>query len=164
MFLRSRKLMGGSILTGLILLSFQQQIAFAKELDELAEFVRPAYTTMNLSLMCSKVDHNFLYITSGPRGTALQYAQHVKDEAIFGLNDADAAYVLRIAANAARSEARAKLHELVQLSAGQDINLAVERWCLTDGRRMIFDFVQGHDHEHHIAEKFLERVKDNIRR
>ena len=84
--------------------------ATAADLQKLAEFVRPAYTAMNFAAVCVRDNPSFLTDVKGPRGTAFHYAQHVKDEAIEGLSPADAATVLKSAADAARETARAKLH------------------------------------------------------
>ena len=52
----------------------------AKDLNALAAFVAPAYTAMNFAIVCAPHDPVFLSQTSGPRGTALAYAEHVRDE------------------------------------------------------------------------------------
>ena len=143
----------------MLLTASAQSPATAADIRSLAEFVRPAYIAMNITVMCARTDPNFLSDTSGPRGTPLHYAQHVKDEAIERLSEADALAVLKLAADDARSAARAKLYELAR--PGDDIAtlLAMKAWCDSGAKSMIFNFIRNHDDTHPATEQFLERAK-----
>jgi len=59
--------------------------AIAKDLDAISRFVAPAYVAMNVTAVCARRDAAFLSLTSGARGNALHYAEHVKNEAIESL-------------------------------------------------------------------------------
>lgn len=148
-----------SALAVTLTLSATSSQAAARDLAGIADFVRPAYIAMNFTVMCAKQDPWFLGDTSGPRGTSLHYAEHVKDEAIDQLNTEEAATVLRLAADAARSVARAKLHELAQ--SGDDLSaaIAIKLWCDSEGKHFVLEFIRRHDRDHPTAEQFLENAK-----
>src|SRR4051812_33713912 len=59
--------------------------ASAKDLAALEELIIPAYTAMNFAVVCATRQPHFLSESSGPRGNALNYAEHVKNEVIDGL-------------------------------------------------------------------------------
>jgi hypothetical protein len=127
----------------------------AKDLNALAAFVAPAYTAMNFAIVCAPHDPVFLSQTSGPRGTAIAYAEHVKDEAIVSLSDDEAAIALKVAADAARATA------LQTLRAFNAHDRAVEqariaKWCEGDARQFVEAFIAHHDTNH---ETFLARVE-----
>lgn len=133
--------------------------ASAADLRSLAEFVQPAYTSMNFAALCMRDDPFFLTRVTGQRGTAFDYAQHVKDEAIDGLSEVDAAVALKLAADAARITARAKLYELVRLGDNYGTVQAVMSWCNEEGKLLILGFMQEHDSTHVEVEEFLRRAK-----
>lgn len=132
----------------------------ARDLDALAEFLRPAYTAMNFTVLCSQVDPFFLNETLGPRGTPLHFAQHIKDETITGLMEEDAKEVLKAAADAARSKARKKLYELARPGDDQRTATAINEWCQSEVRELIFELIRDHDNDHDRIELFLERAKN----
>jgi hypothetical protein len=146
-----------TLLTMLIAAAAQTQAA-AADIHGLAGFVRPAYLAMNIAAMCARTDPHFLSDTSGPRGTPLHYAQHVKDEAIAGLPQADAIAVLKLAADDARRAARAMLYERAR--PGDDIGTAraIKEWCDTEAKRIVLGFLGNHD-AHSASEEFLEQAK-----
>jgi len=133
--------------------------ASAADLRGLTEFVQPAYTSMNFAALCMRDDPFFLKKVTGPRGTAFDYAQHVKDEAIDGLSEADAAATLKLAADAARTAAKDKLYELVRPGDNLGTLQAVMSWCDQEGRVLIQRFMQEHDSLHAEVEEFLRRAK-----
>ena len=133
--------------------------ASAADLQELAEFVRPAYTAMSFAAICVRDNANFLTANGGPRGTALHYAEHVKDEAIAGLSQAEAESVLKAAADAARATARAKLRELARPGDNVGTVQAVVKWCDEEARSFILEFIRHHDSSHQDVEEFLTRAK-----
>lgn len=94
-------------------------VVYAKDLKTIAEFVVPAYTAMNFAMLCAQDDPWFLADARGPRGHAIKYAEHVKDEAIASLTEDEAAAVLRMAADEARSTARAELRKVIPRPRGQ---------------------------------------------
>ncbi len=146
-------------LFSLLLAASAQTQASAADIRGLAGFVRPAYLAMNIAAMCARGDPYFLSDTSGPRGTALHYAQHVKDEAIEQLTQADAVAVLKLAADDARNAARAMLYELAR--PGDDVGtaLAIKEWCDSKARRIVLRFISNHDDTHPASEQFLEQAK-----
>jgi hypothetical protein len=133
--------------------------AQATDIRGLAEFVRPAYTAMNFALLCARESPFFLADASGPRGTALHYAEHVKDEAIDGLSQDEAVAVLRSAADAARSESRRELYRLAQPGDDSATSLAIRDWCDSKAKKFVLDFIRQHDAEHLQTLEFLRRAK-----
>ena len=133
--------------------------AVAKDLNRLAKFVRPAYTAMNFAVMCARDNPFFLADTSGPRGTPLHYAEHVKNEAINGLSEADAITVLKIAAGAARTTARRQLYGLAHANDDRGTAQAVRDWCDSSGKDFVLDFIRQHDVGHSQVIESLQRAK-----
>lgn len=76
------------------------QSSTAKDLDVLSEFVAPAYTAMNFAAICARDRPWALSQPRGLRGSAVEYAEHVKDEAIASLTHDEALKVLKAAADA----------------------------------------------------------------
>jgi hypothetical protein len=127
----------------------------AKDLNALAAFVAPAYTAMNFAAVCAPHDPGFLSQTSGPRGTALAYAEHVQNEAIVSLSADEAAMALKAAADMARATA---LQTLRSFDA-EDSTVEQERiseWCAVDAKQFIRAFIEYHDTNH---EKLLTGVE-----
>ena len=127
----------------------------AKDLNALAAFIAPAYTAMNFVIVCAPHDPVFLAQTSGPRGTALAYAEHVKDEAIASLSVEEAAVALKTAADTARATALQTLRAFnAQDRAVEQARIA--KWCESDARQFIRAFIEHHDTNH---ETLLSRVE-----
>src|SRR5262245_55319441 len=130
----------------------------AKDLSALAEFVVPAYTAMNFAAVCAQGHPGFLSQTGGARGSALQYAEHVKNEAIASLAYNDAAIVLTKAADAARSAARQELQKLVSEDPAADTARIME-WCESYAKEFIRSFIAQHDGAHATFLENIERTK-----
>lgn len=144
-----------AVLLGII----SSSTALTKDLESLAAFVRPAYTAMNFAATCAKDNPFFLVDTSGPRGTALHYAQHVKDEAVESLTEGEALAVLKTAADAARLVARQKLYQLAQPGDDSATVSAIRDWCDREARQFILEFIRQHDGAHADTVEFLQRAK-----
>lgn len=136
-------------------------VAAAKNLDAIAAFVRPAYTAMNLTMLCAQDDPWFLIDTLGPRGSALKYAEHVKDEAIASLTYDESVLVLKMAADEARSAARSELRKLIpKYPTYRSVEIA--RWCRGDAIRFVRAFIEQHDENHETLLKELELAKRQL--
>jgi hypothetical protein len=131
----------------------------ARDLQALADFLSPAYTAMNFTAMCATDDPWFATRTTGPRGTALHYAEHAKDEAIHSLTEGEAIAVLRRAADVARLTARRKLHELAAAAGDDGTVRAVTDWCAGEGKQLIMQFIEQHDRDHAALDELLRRAK-----
>lgn len=135
------------------------KFASAKDLVALAELVVPAYTAMNVAVVCATRQPAFLSETGGPLGNALEYAEHVKDEAIESLAHEEALIVLKSAADAAR----ATVLQTIRRFYAAEPNLEAARiraWCSTDATDFIRTFMNQHDRDH---DKFLEGFKRSKR-
>lgn len=122
-------------------------VAIAKDIKALAEFVTPAYTAMNFALVCARHDPRFLEETGGPRGSAVAYAEHVKDETIASLTHDEALATLRMAADAARAIALQRFRSFD--AADRDVESArIKAWCESHGRQQVRSFVEHHDSDH----------------
>lgn len=135
------------------------KLASAKDLAALAELVVPAYTAMNFAVVCSTRPSGFLSETGGPLGTALTYAERVKNEIIESLDHDEAVFVLRVAADAARSTV---LRIIRQFSADEPsvAETRIKGWCDTDARDFVRAFVDQYGRDH---DKFLERLNKSKR-
>lgn len=130
--------------------------ADAKDLQALARFVAPAYTAMNFTVVCAAKDREFVAQTSGPRGSALHYAEHVKNEATETLSNDEAMIALKGAADAARYTA---LRTLRQFDSDNPVveSERIKVWCESEGRQFVRRFVAEHDDNH---DALLERLRE----
>jgi hypothetical protein len=119
----------------------------AKDLKVLADFVAPAYTAMNFTVVCVALDPEFLAQTSGPRGHAIHYAEHVKDEAIVSLSNDEAVVALRAAADAARGTALQTLRPFHSPDPAMQA-ARIKAWCGNEARQFIRAFIEDHDNNH----------------
>lgn len=126
----------------------------AKDLKAIAEFVIPAYTAMNFAMLCAQDDPWFLADARGPRGHAIEYAEHVKDEAIASLTESDSVIVLRMAADEARSVTRATLRKVIPNRTYRYPEIA--GWCRDSALAFVRSFIEQHDSDH---ERLLQRLE-----
>lgn len=147
-----------AMLVVMLSISGGPKVAMAKDLKVLSEFLIPAYIAMNVSVICAQDDPSFLAETSGPRGSALQYAEHVKDEVISSLTYEESVVILKAAADKARSIVRQKLKKLVP-----DYPVArpgeLTDWCRNDAENFVRDIIKRHDQNHAIFFYELEQAK-----
>lgn len=132
-------------------------VAVAKDLRAIAEFVVPAYTAMNFAMLCAQDDPWFLADARGPRGHAIKYAEHVKDEAIASLPEDEAVIVLRMAADEARSVARTALRMVIPNSTYRYPEIA--GWCRDNALAFVRNFIEQHDSDHARLLQRLEQAK-----
>jgi hypothetical protein len=133
----------------------------AKDLKPIADFIRPAYSAMNLVMLCARDDPRFLKDTRGPRGDAFKYAEHIRNEAIDSLSKDDALAVLTLAADGARDDARKEFRKIVPTPTYSYPQIA--RWC----RGYVLEFVrtvtEKHDSELASLLKHLDDEKRRLR-
>lgn len=139
----------------------QVSMATAKDFKPIAEFIRPAYSAMNLALLCARDDPWFLADTSGPRGNAIKYAMHVRDEAIASLSKDEAMAVLKLAADEARNEAREELRKIVPTQTYRYPQIA--GWCRSYVLRVVRGVIEKHDAEHTPLLRRLAEEKQKLR-
>ncbi len=130
----------------------------ARDLDALAQIVVPAYTAMNFAMLCREDDPWFLLDTKGPRGTALHYAQHVKDEVIVALRQDEAVDVLKRAADAARATARQELRNVLPNYPHGQVG-EITTWCRSAAATFVRSFIEHHDSAHDALLQEIERAK-----
>ena len=89
---------------------------------------------------------------------ALQYAEHVKNEAIASLTYDEAVAILKMAADEARSVARRELRKQApdypKAHPGEITN-----WCRNEASRFVLIFIEEHDRRHIELLQELERLK-----
>lgn len=132
-------------------------VVCAKDLKAIAEFVVPAYTAMNFAMLCAQDDPWFLADARGPRGHAIKYAEHVKDEAISSLTEVESITVLKMAADEARSIARAELRKIIPNRTYRYPEIS--GWCRSDVLHFVRSFIERHDAEHAVLLQRLEQAK-----
>lgn len=130
--------------------------ARAQDVKALARLVTPAYTAMSYANLCAMNQDWAAAQPRGARGSAIQYAQHVKDEVIASLSYEDAKGVLQIAADAARNSARAELAEKVILTDKAAEAVRFRAWCDGYVKTFIRELIQQHDGDH---TAFMGRVE-----
>jgi hypothetical protein len=146
------------LLGSLLLLLGNLESATAADVKMLGNVLSPAYLAMNFAVVCAQQDRALLSDTGGPRGSALVYAQHIKDEVIEGLEPRDAEAVVREAANAARSVALG----FVRSMAGGSPSTEAERvrtWCDSIAKPFISGVIAGHENRHDLFEQVLDAAK-----
>lgn len=148
---------GRTSLFAAALCALPSSVVVAKDLKAITEFVIPAYTAMNFTVLCAQDDPWFLIDARGPRGHAIEYAEHVKDEAIASLTEDESVIVLRMAADEARSIARAEFRKVIPDRTYRYPEIA--GWCRGDALRFVRSFIERHDTEHPILLQQLERAK-----
>jgi len=137
---------------------FNPDYGAAKDLDALAQSVVPAYTAMNFAAICARDRRWLLSQPRGSHGSALEYAEHVKDEAIASLTHNEAIIVLRAAADAARSRVRQEMQAL----AFADPTLQedqVAAWCRDFVTKYIRSLIDKHDRGHQKSLRELDQTK-----
>ncbi|MCK9918004.1 hypothetical protein MXD81_53580 [Microbacteriaceae bacterium K1510] len=149
--------------TMLLLTSVGAGTAAAQDLAKLSALLTPAYTAMSYARLCS-MDMSWAQSQPlGPRGGAIHYAEHVKDEVIASLAYEDAVKVLKTAADAAREDARMQLRNDV-LDPDKSIEEAHFRdWC----RGKVSPYIQGimkqHESQHALFTNSVEKALQSSR-
>ena len=137
-----------------VLLLSSHQLA-AKDLLALSELLTPAYTAMNFAALCADEPSWKAVQPIGRRGTAINYAEHVKDEIVGVLSYGDALTVLRSAADQARAEARWQLQIRIKAANPNMENARFRMWCAEYASSFIEAFIVEHDDRH---SEFLEHL------
>jgi hypothetical protein len=136
------------LISGIVFLLGACVGAEAQDLEALSRLLIPAYTAMSYAGLCSTEQDWAVAQPRGPRGVAIDYAQHVKDEVIASLSEADAVMVLKMAANAARNDARSQLRDKVIVSYKAVEPLRFRDWCNGYVNGFIADLIRKHDGNH----------------
>jgi hypothetical protein len=126
--------------------------AEGNDLTLLGQNLAPAYTAMNYDSLCGMWSGWYSIEPRGPRGSAPFYAQDAKNEAIRSLSDDDALTVLRIAADAARAEARKQLTENVIADSKIAEDARLTRWCQGYALDFIRRFISKFEVDHRAPE------------
>ena len=136
------------LVSGLVVLLGTWVSAGAQDLEALSKLLIPAYTAMSYAGLCSTEQHWAASQPRGPRGVAINYAEHEKDEVIVLLSEVDAVTVLKMAADAARNDARAQLRDKVIVSDKATEALRFRQWCNGYVNGFIVDLIRRHDGDH----------------
>lgn len=131
--------------------------AAPKDLGELAVLLAPAFLAQQLAGLCATYDPAFIAETSGPRGSAHDFAQHVKDEITLVLSSDEVPLVLRGAAGVARATAEAQLRALAARS-GDETAVRIGRWCRGTAKGYVRTVVGEHEAEHERFERAVDRA------
>ena len=133
--------------------------ARAADIAFLSEFLTTAYEAMNYTTVCMAKDTEFVARTSGPRGNAIKYAEHVKDETIASLWPEDVQLVLRSSALAAKIISLRTLRRL-DGPGPQQGDARIREWCTTTARTFVKDFVTHHDNNHALIVDALKKAHE----
>ncbi|MBX9828059.1 MAG: hypothetical protein K2Y27_24085 [Xanthobacteraceae bacterium] len=132
--------------------------ANAKDLLSLSRLLTPAYTAMNYAAVCASHPPWAVSQPTGSRGTAVNYAEHVKDEIIAGLSYDEALKVLRLAADDARADTRERLRASVAVDQADVKAVGLKSWCEGYATGFIAALIETHDNNH---EAFLEQLRQS---
>ena len=132
--------------------------AQAKDLDALAKILEPAYLAMNYAVICATHQSAFLGRSVGREGNAFQYAEHIKNDVIDQLTEAEAIKVVRSAADGARSRALAKLRAFGHSSQEHTLS-GIAAWCNAEALDFITQLIATHDQRHEELASWIENAK-----
>lgn len=129
----------------------------AKNLGELATLLAPAFLAQQLAGLCASYDPGFIAETSGPWGSAHDFAQHVKDEISVVLSRDEVLLVLRGAAGVARDTAQAELRALSARTAKEEAE-RVGQWCSGPAKAYVRAVVNEHEAGHEGFERAINQA------
>lgn len=132
--------------------------AGAADIRALGNVLAPAYLAMNFAVVCAKQDSSFLEATGGPRGSVLEYAEHVKDEIIADLENHQAQAILQLAANAARTVALGFMRGMAGESNSTEAS-RVRVWCDAVAKPFIRGVVAEHENRHDLFKEVIAAAK-----
>ena len=134
-------------------------LADAKDLAALSQLLKPAYIAMDYARLCVMEPQWLVTEPRGIRGSAINYAEHVKDETIKALTQEEAVIVLKAAADDARAEAREQLRTKVTLIDKAKEATQFRAWCNGYVTDFILDFINKHDSNH---QSFLQQIDNAV--
>lgn len=135
------------------------QPAKAKDMERLGTLLMPTYIAMSVAGVCSGETGWTFEQPHGPRGHAVHYAQHAKEETIAGLSDEQARAVLRAAAGKARDEVRRQLRTYVYPGDRAGEASRFREWCFRSVRDFIGTVISEHDRDHASFERAIADAK-----
>ena len=153
---------GAAVLAAATLLLLPRP-ALAQDLEALSVLLTPAYRAMNLAAVCAKVPGWREAQPRGGRGTAIQYAEHVKNEIIEMLSYEDAVTVLKGAADVARADSLWQIRKLAAAGPTEGYDARVRAWCFETVRPWIAAFIASHDRDHVAFERAMNSAKSEKR-
>jgi hypothetical protein len=142
-------------LAGFVMLAVISNPAAGKDLASLSQLLTPAYTAMDYAAVCATDRSWTVSQPAGPRGSAIHYAQHIKDEIVAFLSYNEALTVLKAAADAARQDTYAQLRNHVHARERAEEPARLRAWCYGHANHLIEALIRLHD-ENHSA--FMKRV------
>jgi hypothetical protein len=120
-------------------------LALAADLVALGQLLTPAYTAMSYDRLCHMNPEWQLSAPRGLDGDATNYAEHAKDETIASLTYEQSLLVVRLAADAARTEARRQLQENVMLNDKAAESIRFKAWCNGHAKNFIAGFINKYE-------------------
>jgi len=142
--------------TGVLALASTSGAAWGRDLPALARLLTPSYTAMSYAGVCAMQRQWTAAQPRGTYGTAVHYAEHIKNEVIASLSHDDARTVLTAAADRARRDARKQLRDNVMASDKQEEDARLTAWCEGYASDFIAGVMRRHDADH---ASFLDRVR-----
>ncbi|MCK9908182.1 hypothetical protein MXD81_03505 [Microbacteriaceae bacterium K1510] len=141
---------------GVLALPWAAGPASARDLPALTRLLTPAYAAMSYAGVCAMQRQWTAAQPRGRHGTAINYAEHIKNEVVASLSDEDARTILTAAADTARRTARMQLRENVTASDKREEDARLTAWCAGYVSDFIADVIRRHDADH---TSFLERLR-----
>ncbi|MBX9823635.1 MAG: hypothetical protein K2Y27_01450 [Xanthobacteraceae bacterium] len=122
--------------------------AAGADLATLGKLLTPAYTAMNYDGLCQMEPGWRLSRPRGRMGYAINYAEHAKDQTIASLPYNQSVAVLRLAADAARTEARRQLRDKVISEDKATEAIRFGAWCDGYVKGFISAFIARYERDH----------------
>ena len=144
-----------STLVAMLPLLAGPSIAPAQDASRLANLLIPAYTAMYYASLCGSNTTWAQTQPKGPRGSVVHYAEHIKNEIIQNLSQAESVTILTDAAGRARDVAREQLRSQVIMGDQARHEQRLVTWCGGFVSDFAAKVINEHDQDH---DNFLRQV------
>jgi hypothetical protein len=129
----------------------------ASDVEALSRLLLPVDMAQNFAMICSLHNPSFLQDASGPGGSMLWYAKHMKEEVIATLPEAEAHAVMVEAADIAKAAALKIVHTM---DTGGFVDPArMNAWCASAAKPFIKGTMARHDTEHALLDEMIAKAK-----
>lgn len=133
--------------------------ASAKDLDLLIRLLVPGFIAQDFAGMCRLNDPGFTLRPIAGAAPIDAFARHLEAEVTAGLTQAEAAEIVKVAADTARATSEKVLHELAAGKNANEINASIGDWCAKEGKPYIERVENDHYAKHAGFDQIVAKAK-----
>ena len=133
--------------------------ASARDLDLLIRLLAPGFIAQDFAGMCRLNDPGFTPSLTADAPPVDAFTRHLEAEVTSGLTQAEAAEVVKVAADTARATSENVLHELATGKGANEINASIGKWCGMSGKVYIERVENDHYAKHAGFDQTVEKAK-----